>query len=153
MHPLGPLWRSRPACGSDRWFAAALALACGGVLAVALWLRPDDRGWGTHEQLGLPSCAAVRLFGFPCPTCGMTTGFAHAVRGQWVRAFTAQPFALLLAVVTAALGLLAAQSAVRGRIWSLNWYRIPPNRVLIVGLLLFVAAWVFKVVGHLAQYP
>ena len=53
-----------------------------GLLAVAAWLEPSPTGIGTHQQLGLPPCTFWMLFGRPCPTCGMTTSWAHLVRGQ-----------------------------------------------------------------------
>ena len=68
--------------------AAAGALVCG-ALAVASRLDPDPRGLGTHEQLGLAPCWIHQRFGVPCPTCGMTTAWAHAVRGQWLAAIGA----------------------------------------------------------------
>jgi hypothetical protein len=67
--------------------AAAIAI----VLALSLWLSPDPRGHGTHERLGLPPCSTMRLLGFPCPTCGMTTAFSLAARGRFAEAFQTQP--------------------------------------------------------------
>ena len=46
-------------------------------------LSPDPRGYGTHQQLGLPGCTFQMLTQWPCPSCGGTTAFAHFVRGQW----------------------------------------------------------------------
>ena len=55
------------------------------LLAVAGSLQPSPAGLGTHEQLGLPSCTFRWLFGMRCPSCGMTTSWSHAMRGQWCR--------------------------------------------------------------------
>jgi hypothetical protein len=33
------------------------------MLAAAAWLQPDPRGFGTHQQLGLPPCTFQALFG------------------------------------------------------------------------------------------
>ena len=116
-HPLGPRvrivslghpWRSR-LC------AAALAAAAAGVLLVAVGLVPRARSLGTHQQLGLPPCGFVTITGLPCPTCGMTTAFAHTVRGQFGQALRAQPFGFLLAVATIGSGLVALTAAVTGR--------------------------------------
>jgi len=53
------------------------------IFGIALWLTPDPRGFGTHQQLGMPACTFRSLFGLNCPHCGMTTSFCWFVRGQW----------------------------------------------------------------------
>src|SRR5262245_30550053 len=68
-------------------FAAGLAV----VLGLARWVTPDERGYGTHEQLGLPPCAFRVVTGLPCPSCGMTTSFAYVVRGQVLVAALTNP--------------------------------------------------------------
>lgn len=69
---------------------------------VALALEPDSRGFGTHEQLGLPPCTVRMISGLPCPSCGMTTSFSHFVQGEFVQAARANFAGLVLAVVCAA---------------------------------------------------
>jgi hypothetical protein len=91
--------------------AAAAGLALVGLVAVAARLAPDKRGFGTHEQLGWPSCQVRLWTGRPCPTCGMTTAWSHAVRGQWGAAFAASTGGVMgfaIAVVAAAWTLAAA---------------------------------------------
>ncbi len=84
--------------------------------------------------------------GYPCPTCGMTTAFAYAVRGQLRSAFTAHPMGLLLAMgMMAGSGLALYSLIVPGR-WQINWYRASPARLVIALLLLWLAAWAFKIV-------
>jgi len=68
--------------GPVRATAAGLGLGACALLALAVWLPPDARGLGTHQQLGLPPCSFRALFGLPCPTCGMTTAWSCLVRGQ-----------------------------------------------------------------------
>jgi hypothetical protein len=68
------------------------------MLLVAVWLRPSSTGLGTHQQLGLPPCGFIKLYGIPCPSCGMTTSWAHTVRGQLAGAWRANPGGMLLAV-------------------------------------------------------
>jgi hypothetical protein len=43
----------------------------------------------------------MTFLGRPCITCGMTTSFSHAARGQLVRSFLAQPMGCVLAITTA----------------------------------------------------
>jgi len=86
----------------------------------ALWLRPDARGLGTHQQFGLPPCTVRFLFGVRCPTCGMTTAWACLVRGRVVGAVQANATgALLGGVCLAALPWLIV-TAVRGRWWLIS---------------------------------
>jgi len=75
----------------------ALALGLTVVFVIAARLRPDPRGYGTHEQLGRPPCAILKLTGRPCPSCGMTTAFAWFVRGELARSWRANPSGLLAA--------------------------------------------------------
>lgn len=72
-------------------------------LVLAWRLSPDPRGLGTHEQLGLPPCSFRTLFGLRCPTCGMTTAFAHLVHGKPVEACKANAGGLLLGIATVVL--------------------------------------------------
>jgi hypothetical protein len=91
------------------------------------------------------------MTGYPCPSCGMTTAFAHAVRGQLVRAFLAQPAGLALALATGVGAVLAGYVLITG-----SWPRLgvagPSPFVLFLGLLvLLVGAWAFKIGYGLAR--
>ncbi len=89
------------------------AAGLGGLLVVAGRLEPDPRGFGTHTQLGLRSCAFTQVTGRLCPTCGMTTAFAWFVRGRFDRSWQANPAGLLLALAMVPLiGWLAACAVV-----------------------------------------
>ena len=154
-HPLGPLLsrRRHSQPGRIRLLAAAVSLGCWVVLGMSMWLKPDPRGIGTHEQFGLPPCSLVQTAGIPCPTCGMTTAFAYTVRGRWVAAFLSQPFAFVLAVATMLAALLCAEMVLSGKTWRINWYRLSPNRMMLTGVIFFALAWVYKIIVHLAQGP
>jgi hypothetical protein len=88
--------RSDVALSLERALWWGLALGCAAVLAIAATLDPDVRGYGTHAQLGLPPCGFLLLTGARCPGCGLTTAFAHAIRGDWMLAADANPFGVLL---------------------------------------------------------
>lgn len=133
--------------------AAWLALACGAVLGVAVYLHPDSRGLGTHRQLGLGPCGFVLTTGLPCPTCGMTTAFSHTVRGQLIRAFFAQPAGMLLALGTIVTFFTSLWVLFTGRMphWPLRlvmW--LSPYRLLLILLVVLLAAWGFKLAWGLA---
>jgi hypothetical protein len=82
------------------WRDQAIYLTASGLAATTLFiaraLSPAAQGFGTHEQLGLPPCAFFKLTGLPCPSCGMTTCFAHAAKFHFAEAWLTQPFGLLL---------------------------------------------------------
>lgn len=69
-----------------RWFLAFWCLSVLTGFSFALAVDPDPRGYGTHQQFGLPPCSFRLLFGIPCPSCGGTTCVAHFVRGNWIAA-------------------------------------------------------------------
>ena len=92
------------------------------LLAVAAWLKPDPQGLGTHQQFGLPPCTFRVLFGLPCPTCGMTTAWAHLVRGELGDAFLVNAAGALLAMLAIAAVPWLVGSAIRGR-----WFGRAPN--------------------------
>lgn len=152
-HPLGPRVRLVPLSHRvwGRLLAALLAVVAGGVFAVAAMLAPRHSGIGTHEQLGLPRCGFVTLTGLPCPTCGMTTAFAHAARGHFLAAIRAQLFGSVLAMVTAAVGLGAAVAVVTGRRPAVNWYRLDPTRLVWWATGSLIASWGIKMAIGLAD--
>ncbi len=88
------------------------------VLAVAAGIEPDLRGYGSHTQLGLPPCGFLLLTGAPCPGCGLTTAFAHGIRGQWAMAASANPLGLALFLIVCACIPLGVTAALRS--WSLG---------------------------------
>jgi hypothetical protein len=133
------------------WVVAAALLA---VLCVAAWLTPSPAGHGTHEQLvlrsglGLRPCSWLMVTARPCPTCGMTTAFAHAANGDILAAAGAQPMGAALALlcaagfwvalhagVTGSPGLAAALTGRAGR------------RTLWAAIALLVGAWVYKLIS------
>lgn len=59
------------------------------VTGVGLALTPSVHGHGTHQQLGLPPCGSVLLFGRMCPGCGLTTSWTAVLKGDFSAAFAA----------------------------------------------------------------
>ena len=89
------------------------------LLVIAASLKPDPfgTGYGTHQQLGLPPCTMVQVFGIRCPSCGMTTSWAYTVRGQLLGAIQANCGGMLLCIGALAFTPWALVSSVRGRWW------------------------------------
>ena len=100
---------------SVRFGLAALGLILLVGLGVAGWLEPDARGFGTHQQLGLPPCTFRTLFGVRCPSCGMTTAWAHTVRGQIGAAVRANAGGTVLALIVVFVAPWLLIAALRGR--------------------------------------
>jgi Protein of unknown function (DUF2752) len=105
--------------GSRAALVAWAAFLMGGF-TVARLLEPDPRGFGTHRQFGLPECSVRLIFSRPCPGCGMTTSFAHFVRGEFSGAARANPAGLMLAMVSALMIPWSLVSAVRCRFWLID---------------------------------
>lgn len=120
------------------------------VLSLGALLDPDPRGHGTHEQLGIPPCAAMFLYGIPCPGCGVTTAVTLVGEGSIASAFVVQPFGALLALGSFVAGAFALWAALRGRdLGVLLLTRSPLLPALLVGGAL-VGAWAYRVALALA---
>lgn len=121
----------------------SLTLVAGFALAAAL--KPDPRGYGTHQRLGLPPCTFQTMFQIPCPSCGMTTSFSNFVRGRFRAAAQANPAGLMLAVICTLQIPWCWASAVRGRMWRVS----QPDLALLCLLLVVFAAsslqWVIRI--------
>lgn len=138
--------------GRARWWATLALLGCVIVLGVAVYVRPDPRGFGTHAALGFGPCGMLVTTGYPCPTCGMTTAFAYVVRGQWLRALWAQPAGFVLGVGTIGLAGVAAWTIVRGRWPRVNLGFMTPYRLFLGLLVLLLGSWAFKIVVGLMDH-
>lgn len=114
----------------QRVWLAVLGTGLVALLSVAVWLRPEPSGIGTHQQLGLPPCSFRVLFGVPCPTCGMSTSWACLVRGRLVAACRANVGGTLLGLLALAGVPWSLAAAVRGR-----WTAWRPNGNVAAGVL------------------
>lgn len=85
-----------------RCLSLLVAIFLLGLLITARYLEPDAAGFGTHQQLGLPACTSIVLFGANCPACGMTTSWAWVTRGEMFRAIQINAGGSLLALIAIA---------------------------------------------------
>jgi hypothetical protein len=125
------------------------------VFSVARHLTPDARGIGTHEQIPLiggsmPPCGFVAwsqaTFGkpYPCPSCGFTTTFAHAMHGELWTAVKNQPFGFIvfcsfgLMIPTSLLCTIGQVSPLRA---TDHWRW---RRILATLFVLWLLAWFYK---------
>jgi hypothetical protein len=106
------------------------------MLAIAACLTPDPDGLGTHRQLlDWPPCGFLLLTGRPCPSCGMTTAWAHLVRGNVTASLAANAGGFLTALFAGPLAIWTLASSVRGR-----WVWGGPNLPLMLGASVSVVA-------------
>lgn len=112
-------------------------LICGmalcGLLATAAYLRPDRSGLGTHQQLGLQPCTIRTVFDLRCPSCGMTTAWAHFVRAEWALAASSSVSGTLLAAVACLAVPWTWAAAWRGR-----WMAVWPSEFLVLAFCITV---------------
>lgn len=131
--------------GRERLAAAFVALALLAVLITARIIEPSPAGHGTHTQItGLQPCLWAAYFDKPCPTCGMTTAFAHATRGRLITAFVTQPFGAFLAVVAVVTMWISAHVALTGSTLGRAASSMVGARVLWLSLAGFLLGWVWK---------
>ncbi len=134
---------------SVRLLSVTAGVAMAAVFVVAGLLNPDPRGFGTHQQLGLPPCMFQTLTGINCPQCGMTTSFVHLVRGDLKASIRANPTGIVLALVFVLLAPWCVLSGILGR-WLLP--ATPLKWLLFLGiavLSLNVLLWLTRVLEML----
>ena len=94
-------------------------------------------------------CALVLLVaaavGVPCPSCGMTTAFAHAARGNLPAALAAQPAGGVLALLTAMTFLVALHAAATGSRAVTLLQGVAGTRAAIAAAVLLLGAWGYKI--------
>lgn len=114
------------------------------LLVVARTLQPDAAGLGTHQQLGLPPCSSLAMFGFRCPACGMTTSWAYLTRGNVWGSLTVNAGGTMLGLVALVTGPWLLASGIRGR-----WVGQPPHEFVTIGIcitvtLVIITDWVLR---------
>lgn len=130
----------------ERLFLGLIGCSLLSLFVIASCLTPDRQGYGTHQQLGLPPCSIRTLFEIPCPTCGMTTSFAHFVRGDLVGACRVNPAGLLVACACFLLIPWSLAGVIRAR---LLWVSAPIEAALtLLSLLVGVSllTWIIQIV-------
>ncbi len=134
-----------------RLLSLGIAGGCLTLLLLAALLTPNPAGTGTHTGLTilrLRPCNFLYTTGIPCPSCGMTTSFAHFVRGRFLASLYLQPMGFVLAGLCAVFFWVAAYEVVTGRPAHRIFRQIPYNYWLIPLLGFAVAAWAWKIFIH-----
>lgn len=127
--------------------ATAGLLSIAGLFTLALAVEPDPSGMGTHQRFGLPPCTFFVITGFPCPTCGVTTAFAHMIRFEVLDAISAQPFGAALFLVALLSFAWCIATIIYGRKPS-DWLAskgFDPQRWLLAGVGFGLLSWFYKI--------
>ena len=149
LHPPISAAPSVDAPAIRRLVGGAVAAGAAGVLGVAAFLEPSSTGLGTHSQLmNMPPCGWILAMDVPCPTCGMTTAFAHAANGDLLSALLAQPLGALLAIATAVALLTGLFVAATGSRVASLYTRLWGRRAAWTLGIVVVSAWVYKIVSY-----
>ncbi len=143
MEPLDPVAESPVGPTADRWISVLVLLVAIGFVAFLWHVKPDPRGYGTHEQTGMAKCGWIVNYGKPCPTCGVTTAGAHLVRLQLFSAVRVQPFGAALGASGLWLGVVAAWCLMRRRSLFDFLLRLPQMRIILWGLVLLLGSWLY----------
>lgn len=143
-----PKWCPGPLPVWSRLLWGVLAAACLLVLLTAATLKPSPDGLGTHEELGLHECEWLEHTGFPCPSCGMTTSWTWFAHGNLAASFYIQPMGFVLAILCVMLFWSSVYLAATGRNPSLLLRHIPMVRLGVVLLIIWAAAWMWKIYIH-----
>lgn len=115
------------------------------LLVVAFRLKPNPKGYGTHQQLGFSRCSFIEFFGIPCPSCGMTTSWSNLMNGKIIQSFRANPGGALLGICTLIISPWVLISGLTGK-----WFYTSPNMAWLFFATLGICAvtvtqWVIRV--------
>ena len=134
------------------WWLRVLAVGAGtvmiGLLVTAFNLTPSAKGFETHTQLGLEKCFLVAVAGLRCPSCGMTTSWAHLTEGNLIGAVSANAGGTLLGIVSMIVGPYLVVAALVGR-----WPLVRPHETVIALLALAILVvtmcdWAYRLMVH-----
>ncbi|MCA9051871.1 MAG: DUF2752 domain-containing protein [Planctomycetaceae bacterium] len=141
-----PVGRNRPN-RQVRLFLFLASVATASLFVAAGRLEPDSRGYGTHEQLGLPPCWVLKSTGIRCPHCGMTTSICHLVRGNLRQSWHCHPSGPLLSVLLTMSCLWCLKVSVTGDWWltddPMMWF----IRIVLSYVAFTAAVWMLTVIG------
>ena len=143
-----PACESAPIGADDRrlspWLRGLNGLA--GIASVVMFLlaarlSPAAEGFGTHQQLGLPPCSTLALFGIRCPSCGMTTSWSLFVRGEWITSVQINAGGFLLATIALVYLPASCYLCISGRASRGGWLSLALAIALSVALVVAFVQW------------
>lgn len=134
-----------PSVVARRLIGLVVAIVALAILVLAAFLEPSPAGLGTHRQLRMAPCGWIVLMDTPCPTCGMTTAFAHAANGNLLSSAATQPLGAAIAVATAMALLVGAFVAATGSAIGGVFRRLWSSWTIWILAAFALASWGFKI--------
>ena len=140
-HPHHPSWLySR----GERIGLICLGVALFALLFVAAMLKPNPAGLGTHMQLGLPGCTMYTFSGIRCPGCGMTTSWAHTMKGDFASGIRANVGGVLLCLLSIAVFPCLLWMGICGRSLPFYWFGQVAVTVLLIAMSISIVEWIIR---------
>jgi Protein of unknown function (DUF2752) len=130
-----------------RWLCLLMAIGVLGLLAISRSLTPSRIGFGTHQQLGLPPCTSLLVFGSRCPACGMTTSWALATRGEFAASISTNAGGFLLALIALAFIPFGCYFFATGRVSRGFWFSTLLTVCLITALAMSILQWLVRLLS------
>ena len=125
-----------------------LSVSAGATLAslllLARYLEPSPSGIGTHQQLGLPPCSSILLWGMQCPACGMTTSWALFTRGAWLESASVNAGGFTLALIALAYLPASCYFCFTGRASRNERFSLGLAIALVLAIAIAVSQWLIK---------
>ena len=116
------------------------AVALAALVAAAFYLDPD-------RPLPIDLCVFHQLTGLPCPFCGLTRAFCHALHGHWAQSLGYHPAGILLAVAVSGRAIWLALDAMYGRSLQAAWYRRAVRVLVPAGAAVSLLGWMIRLSG------
>lgn len=126
------------------WAGSCMVLV--GLLLTAYQLQPNSQGHGTHQQLGLPPCTAIVVWGVRCPACGMTTSWAYFTNLQWGESFRVNAGGFVFALIATAVAPCLGWFSFRGQS-APQWSVAALALALVAGLFITGIDWAMRFFG------
>ena len=126
---------------SIRLVSAFAGISTLALLITARILQPAVEGFGTHQQLGLPPCTSIYVWGVRCPACGMTTSWAWFTRFEFAAAAESNIGGLLLAIIALAYVPASCYFFLRGRASRGGWFSMTLALLLAAAMLAAIIQW------------
>jgi len=117
------------------------------IVWVVSRLSPNASGLGTHQGLGLPPCPLHYFTGIPCPACGLTTSWAHLLRGDWALAWQTHPLGPLFFLLLAMASGLSLLEFFGLKNWLSQFLNGKGSTWTLAGLGLFFGVWITRLLG------
>ncbi|XZE46963.1 DUF2752 domain-containing protein [Pirellulaceae bacterium SH467] len=89
----------------------------------------------------------MELWGVRCPSCGMTTSWSLAMRGEWGAAANANPAGLLLFLQAWVTATYWMWGSVSGTFHRRGWFAWGAIGLMVVALVVAIGDWLWKLGG------